>query len=180
MFYYLNMLYILEYGCIVWSPQKKKLIGHVEKVQHRFTKLSTEWKALLMNKENSQSAASHPSIQKEDRTAYWGFQAAHNMYDTDYFKFFDKASDTTTRDHSRKLKTTYSRINCRANFFSVIVVSDWNSLPETVANSTSLNQFKGSLDRHLQAEMFALIWHLVEILRLIMTKILRLTSLRLT
>ena len=85
------------------------------------------------------------------------FKLLHNMYDADYTTFFDKASGSTTRGHSFNLKTTYSRINCRANFFSVNVVGDWNSLPKTVVNSTSLNQFKGSLDRHLRAEMFVLI-----------------------
>ena len=64
------------------------------------------------------------------------------MYNADYSTFFDKASGSTTRGHNWNLKTTHSRINCRANFFSVNVVGDWNSLPKTVVNATFLNQFK--------------------------------------
>ena len=77
------------------------------------------------------------------------FKLLHNMYDADYTTFSHKASGSTTRGHCWKLKTIHARINCSANFFSVNVVGEWNSLPETVVNSTSLNQFKGKLDRNL-------------------------------
>ena len=95
------------------------------------------------------------------------FKLRHNMYDADYSTYFDKASGSTTRGYIWKLETAYTRINCRENFFSLNVVGDRSLLPETVVNSTSLNQFKGSLDRHLRAEMFVLIWYFVKILLLL-------------
>ena len=41
------------------------------------------------------------------------------------------------------------KLNVQQNFFSQRVVNDWNILPETVINSTSINMFKNGLDFHL-------------------------------
>ena len=41
------------------------------------------------------------------------------------------------------------KLNVRKNFFSQRVVNDWNKLPETVVNSTSINMFKKRLDCRL-------------------------------
>ena len=139
------------------------IIDHNEMVQHRFAKLIDGMEGLTY--ERRLVILQFPTLQYRRKRGrpIQVFKLLHNMYDADYSTFFDKASGSITRGHSWKLKTTHSRINCRANFSSVNVVGDWNSLPETVVNSTSFNQFKGSLDRHLRAEMFALVWHLVEI-----------------
>ena len=41
--------------------------------------------------------------------------------------------------------------NClsRSSFFSIRLINDWNSLPQSVIDSNSPNQFKNLLDRHL-------------------------------
>ena len=75
--------------------------------------------------------------------------------DTDYTIYLDEATDFVTKGHCWKLKPKHSRLNRRASFFSVRVVSDWNTLPEYVVNSSCLNQFKVNLDYHLHAEKFA-------------------------
>ena len=41
------------------------------------------------------------------------------------------------------------KLNVRKNIFSQRVVNDWNKLPETVINSTSINMFKKRLNCHL-------------------------------
>ena len=51
-------------------------------------------------------------------------------------------SDTTTRGHSRKIFVQYSRLELRKTFFSQRVVKDWNSLPQSVVEAESLDQFK--------------------------------------
>ena len=136
---------ILEYGCIVWSPWKKKLIDHIEKVQHRFTKLIDGMEGLTYEHRLVSLQLTTLQHRKKRERLIQAFKLLHNMNNADYSTFFDKASGSTTRGHSWKLKTTHSRINCRANFFSANVVGNWNSLQETVVNSTSLNKFKGSL-----------------------------------
>jgi hypothetical protein len=147
---------ILEYGSIVWSPWKKKLIEHIERVQHRFTKLIEGMNGLSYEQRlvNLQLPTLHYRRKRERLIQV--YKLLHDMYDLDYTTFFEKSSNSITRGHCWKLKTTHSRLNCRANFFSVKVVGEWNSLPENVVNATSLNIFKGNLDHHLRAEMFVL------------------------
>ena len=41
------------------------------------------------------------------------------------------------------------KLNLRKNLLSQMVVNDWNKLPETVINSTSINMFKNRLDCYL-------------------------------
>jgi len=49
------------------------------------------------------------------------------------------------------MKLQMSHTNClpRSSFFSVRVINDWNSLPQSVINASSANQFKNLLDRHI-------------------------------
>jgi len=79
-----------------------------------------------------------------------------------YRYLFQRDDRNITRGNSYKLKTKRARLMLRANFFSVGVVRDWNSLPDTVVTSGTLNQFKNSLDRHLSADKFAQRWQDVE------------------
>ena len=43
------------------------------------------------------------------------------------------------RGHDLKFIKKGVKFNVRKNFFSQMVVNDWNKLPETVINSTSIN-----------------------------------------
>ena len=59
------------------------------------------------------------------------------------FFTFDTAS--RTRGHPYKLKKNYSKGNTRHYFFSVRVVSRWNSLSQEAVAVTTLEAFKGHL-----------------------------------
>jgi hypothetical protein len=84
------------------------------------------------------------------------YKLLHGLYDTDYRVFFKRVDNSMTRGHSLKLQTTRSNLNPRGNFFSVAAVRDWNKLPEEVVSSTTLNQFKNSLQRHGHLQRFLL------------------------
>ena len=55
--------------------------------------------------------------------------------------------NTSTRGHSLKLKKQRHRLDIRKYFFTNRVVEIWNSLPESVVTSKTLNTFKNRLDR---------------------------------
>ena len=56
-------------------------------------------------------------------------------------EFFTFNPNCITRGHQLKLFVPDSRVNARANFFCVRVISTWNSLPENVVCASSLNLF---------------------------------------
>ena len=55
--------------------------------------------------------------------------------------------NTSTRGHSLKLKKQRHRLDIRKYFFTNRVVEIWNSLPESVVTSKTLNTFKNRMDR---------------------------------
>ena len=62
--------------------------------------------------------------------------------------------DDRTRGHSLKLRKDRVLKSVRRNFFSVRVVNDWNSLPESVVSAPTVNAFKSRLDRHWRDRQF--------------------------
>ena len=68
--------------------------------------------------------------------------------DIDPDQFFSVAGATTTRGHSMKLKKPQAISRARRNTPAVRAVNDWDSLPQYVILSSSINQSKSSLDNH--------------------------------
>jgi len=74
------------------------------------------------------------------------FKIDHNLDNIPFDQFFLKLSQhKCTRGHSLKLFYPDSRINVRANFFSVRVISLWNQLPADLVQVNSLTKFKSML-----------------------------------
>jgi len=61
--------------------------------------------------------------------------------------FFKLADGSRTRGHRWKLVKEHSRCDVRLHFFSVRVLSRWNSLPQSVVQVNSINCFKNQLDK---------------------------------
>ena len=57
-------------------------------------------------------------------------------------------NERDVRGNPCKLKGKDSKIAPRKNFFTIAEVNDWNSLPEDVLTSESINVFKSRLDNH--------------------------------
>ena len=53
-----------------------------------------------------------------------------------------------TRGHSLKLEKTRYRTTKRNKFFNARIVNKWNSLPENIVKSESVNIFKNRLDQY--------------------------------
>ena len=63
---------------------------------------------------------------------------------------FFKMNQRKSRGNSMKLKKEQARLDLRKYNFSNRVNNEWNSLPENVVTSDSMNIFKGNLDRYLR------------------------------
>ena len=67
---------------------------------------------------------------------------------------FPSAADISTRGHSQKIFKKRSRLKIRRTSFSQRIVNDWNSLPENIVDSETLDQFKARLESHWKPERY--------------------------
>jgi len=70
--------------------------------------------------------------------------------DMDLMRLFQFASrDLNLCGRHLKLYKKQCRLNARKHYFSQIIISLWNSLPNHVVTAPSLNSFKKRLDDHM-------------------------------
>ena len=136
----------LEYGNVIWSPRYQSESKEVNKIQRRPTKLVPNLRSLPY--EERLSSLKLPSLMHRRRGDM--IQVYKITYDMDRIEpglFFQRPQHTGTRGHSQRIYKQQFRLNVRRAFFSQSIVADWNSLPENVIMSASLNCFKPRLDR---------------------------------
>ena len=63
---------------------------------------------------------------------------------------FFTLSDRVSRGHSLKLYKYQASLDIRKYSFSHRVVNEWNDLPSSIIESSSVNSFKGGLDLYLK------------------------------
>ena len=66
--------------------------------------------------------------------------------------YFFTFAEGQRRGHSKKWHKKRSRLDLRKYVFSNRVIDRWNALADVCVNSTTVNQFKKCLKRHLQSE----------------------------
>ena len=76
------------------------------------------------------------------------FKILNNIDLTNKDKLFEMATSQTTRGHPLTLFERRSRLNLRANNFSLRVIDKWNALPANVVLAPSVDSFKSRLNKH--------------------------------
>ena len=75
------------------------------------------------------------------------FKLVKGISGTALNEFFCISDNTGTRGHSWKLSKNHCHCNARLQFFSQRVVNRWNSLSQEDVDASSVNAFKGHLER---------------------------------
>ena len=137
---------ILEYNCVVWSPQLKQDTDCIERVQRRFTKRLPNLRH--MSYDNSLSVLDVPTseLRRLHVDLIWCYQIVFNLVCLNCDDFFEYCPVSTMRRHPYKLYKKHCNSNVRRNYFSNKMINVWNSLPLTV-NFSTLHSFKYSTER---------------------------------
>ena len=145
----------IEYANVVWSPQYAKDATLIENVQRRATRLVPELRGLEY--EERLRALKLPSLlyRRWRGDLIEAYKYLHNVYRVKN-SLLPLSDNTNTRGHSKKVKKSGFRLDCRRKFFSTRIINQWNALPKTVAEAPSLNSFKGRLDRFLSSQMYSI------------------------
>ena len=144
---------LLEYNNTIWGPHYIMDQRKTEAVQRRATRMITTCSD--MSYIDRLHHLNLPSLQyrrlRGDLLLLYQIINNHYNINTENLLTF---SNTTTRGHTMKLFKPHTNCLSRSSFFSVRVINDWNSLPQTVIESNSPNQFKNLLDRHYSNIMY--------------------------
>jgi len=75
------------------------------------------------------------------------FKILHDIYDTAVVPVLPRCQESVTRGNSCRLVKNFSRYDVRKYSFTQRIVNIWNSLPEHIVNSSSVNSFKNNLEK---------------------------------
>ncbi|KAK4819009.1 hypothetical protein QYF61_024125 [Mycteria americana] len=131
----------LEYCVQLWSPQHRKDMDLLERVQRRMIRSMEH-----LSYEERLRELGLFSLEKRRLCGdlVVAFQYLKGAYKKDGDKRFSRACCDRTRDNGFKLKEGRFRLDTRKTFFTMRVVNHWNRLPRLVVNAPSLKTFKTS------------------------------------
>ena len=144
----------LEYCNTIWGPFNKTDQKQVERVQRRATKMVESIRHLPYPERLRHLGLPSLSYRHRRGDMITVYQLLHGGINVTPEHFLTMHDSDRTRGHRWKLHKPRAATSIRRNAFSVRIVNDWNSLPETVVSAESLTSFKAQLDRHWNSKMF--------------------------
>jgi len=143
----------LEYCSPVWSPYYSKDKVLLESVQHRFTRLFPELRAMSYEArlEILQLWSLEERRNRSDLIEV--YKMMHGFTDVPVSTFFQTAAESCTRGHSMKLVKSHCHTDSRLYFFSHRVVTRWNILSQEIVSAPSVNSFERHLNTLRQKKM---------------------------
>ena len=149
----------LEYGNIIWGPFNRADEKLVERVQRRATKMveSIRNKPYPERLRHLKLPSMYHRRRRGDMICI--YQMLHSGLDIDPDKFVTPASSRENRGHPWKLFKPHAKSRVRRHALNIRAINDWNSLPSSVVQASSLNAFKSRLDRHWTHTMYQIPTH---------------------
>jgi len=140
----------LEHCIELWSPQQKKDMDVLERVQRRATKMIRGLEYLSY--EDRLRVLGLFSLEKRrlqgDLRAV--FQYLKGAYRKDGEGLFSRVCSDRTRGNGSKLKEGRFRLDIKKKFFTMRIVKHWHRLPREAVAASSLEVFKARFDGALR------------------------------
>jgi hypothetical protein len=162
----------LEYANAIWNPYRVAVIADIEKVQKRATKLvkglrnmtyrerliNLQLPTLKFRRVRGDMIEVYKILSHKYDEQVWPTSMANkyaqqvcptsmpNKYAQQVCPGLNKSEYTSTRGHSLKLTTERAKYDLRKYSFTSRIVTIWNSLPNSMVCSESVNNFKNQLD----------------------------------
>ena len=140
----------LEYGVQFWSPNYRKDVDKMERVQRRFTRMLPGFQHLGYRERLNRLGLYSLERRRLRGDLIEVFKILRGTDRVDVGRLFPlRVGKIPTRGHSFRIEGQRFRGNMRGNFFTQRVVAVWNGLPVEVVEAGSILLFKSKLDRYM-------------------------------
>ena len=139
----------LEYCVQYWAPHLSKDITKLESVQRRATKLIPSIRNKSYEDRLKELDLYSLSKRRLRGNLIQCFKIIKGFDNVNMNNYFTLAPEMPTRGHSLKLSRHRVNLDSTKHFFTNEVINEWNKLPESVIESTTINMFKSRLDNYL-------------------------------
>jgi len=145
---------MVEFSVEAWNPYKVEDINTLEKVQRRALRMVTDQGNATYDSKLKKIGMTTLQERRQRGDMILVFKLMNDMTGLDKNDFFNFVRDRHTVETRSRcadlLVPEQCHLNVRKHFFSCRVVNQWNSLPESVRESFSVNSFKNNYDEFLQ------------------------------
>jgi len=131
----------IEYGHSVWCPYSVTAIESFEKVQKRATKLIHGFAKLSYSERPRKCELPTFKYRRKRGDMIETYKIITGIYDREASPVLKLNLSTKTRGNGYKLDTHRTKYDLRKYYFTNRIVNVWNSLPDTVVMSETVNQF---------------------------------------
>jgi len=139
----------LEYCIQLWSPQDKKDMELLERVQRRATNMIRGLEYLIYEDRLMEFGLFSLEKRRLRGDLRAAFQYLEGAYRKDGEGLFTWVCSDRTRGDCSKLNEGRFGLDIRNQFFTMRMVKHWNMLPREAVDAPSLGLFKARLDRAL-------------------------------
>ena len=148
----------LEFAVQAWSPHLKKDKRTLEKVQRRATRQIPGMEGLSYQERLERTGLYSLECRRLRGDLIETFKILKELENVKEKDFFTRTIDTPhhppTRGGPLKLFKKRCQSEIRNKFFSHRSVNPWNSLPEEIKSTNTVDSFKASLDRYWKRNKF--------------------------
>ena len=142
----------------MWNPYKVSLISDLEKVQKRATKMVSECRHLSYKNRLIHLNLPTLKFRRARGDMIEVYKILQGLYDSDIVPLLLRNTYSATRGNKFKLAHVRSHYDLRKYSFCSRVVGLWNTLPDNIVSSVTLNAFKNSLDKFWSKEEMFYDW----------------------
>ena len=135
----------LEYGTVVWNPHLKKDIAKLEKVQRDISRNIPGLQGLTYEERLEKLELPTLETRRERGDAINMYKCVKGKQFIDKDNFI-KLAGKRTRGHNLKVAKPKGKKDVRKHSFPNRAIDEWNKLPESVVQATSIGDFKKKYD----------------------------------